>query len=59
MATFKVTILDDIWYENKEDFYIDVEIPPHAVLMGVFKGSPSTIKIEILNDGNDGKYCII
>ena len=59
VATFEVTILDDVWYETKEDFYIDVEIPPDAVTMGIFKGVPNTIKIEIENDGHDGKACII
>ncbi len=55
--TFTVNITDDQLYENTEDFFLDLEIPPEAVLEGVFKESPASTKIEIVND--DGRYCIM
>jgi len=55
--SFTVNITDDSLYENAEDFFLDLEIPPEAVLEGVFKESPASTKIEIAN--NDGRYCIM
>ena len=49
--------IDDSLYENTENFFLDLEIPPESVLEGVFKGSPDSTKIEIAN--NDGRYCIV
>ena len=55
--SFTVNIINDSLYENTENFFLDLEIPPEAVLKGVFKGSPASTKIEIAND--DSKYCIM
>ena len=57
LKSFPVNIIDDSLYENTENFFLDLEIPPEAVLEGVFKGSPDSTKIEIAN--NDSKYCIV
>ena len=55
--TFKVNTISDLLYENTENFFLDLEIPPEAILEGVFKESPASTKIEIAND--DGRYCIM
>ena len=57
VKSFTVDITDEDLYENTEDFFLDLEIPPEAVLEGVFKESPASTKIEIAND--DGRYCIM
>ena len=57
VKSFTVNITDDDLYENTEDFFLDLEIPPEAVLEGVFKESPASTKIEIAND--DSRYCIM
>ena len=53
VKSFTVNIINDSLYENTEDFFLDLEIPPEAVLEGVFKESPASTKIEIAND--DGR----
>ena len=55
--SFTVMTINDSLYENTENFFLDLEIPPEAVLEGVFKGSPTSTKIEIAN--NESKYCIV
>ena len=55
--SFPVNTIDDSLYENSENFFLDLEIPPEAVLEGVFKGSPTSTKIEIAD--NDGRYRIM
>ena len=57
LARFTVSIHDDHLFEKNEEFFLDLEIPPEAILIGAFKGSPNRAKIEIVND--DGKYCIM
>ena len=54
---FPVNTINDSLYENTENFFLDLEIPPEAVLEGVYKESPASTKIEIAND--DGRYCIM
>ena len=55
--SFPVNTIDDSLYEKTENVFLDLEIPPEAVLEGVFKESPASTKIEIAND--DGRYCIM
>ena len=55
--SFTVITINDLLHENTEYFFLDLEIPPEAVLEGVFKGSPDSTKIEIAD--NDGRYCIV
>ena len=57
VKSFTVNTIDDSLCENTENFFLDLEIPPEAVLEGVFKGSPTSTKIEIAN--NESKYCIV
>lgn len=54
MAGFTVSIHDDHLFEKNEEFFLDLEIPPEAILIGAFKDSLNRAKIEIVND--DGKY---
>ena len=58
VATITVVIRNDEWYEIKEDFFLDVEIPPAASLEGAYKGTPHSARIEIDPD-DDGKYYVI
>ena len=58
LAKITVNILNDKWYEIKEHFFLDVEIPPAASLMGAYKGTPHSARIEIDPD-DDSKYYII
>ena len=55
--SFTVNTIDDELYEKTENFFLDLEIPPEAVLQGVYKESPASTKIEIAD--NDGRYCIM
>ena len=55
--SFTVMTINDSLYENTENFFLDLEIPPEAVLVGVYKESPAKTKIEIAD--NDGRYCIV
>ena len=55
--SFPVNTIDNSFYENTENFFLDLEIPPEAVLQGVYKESPDSTKIEIAD--NDGRYCIV
>ena len=55
--SFPVNTIDDSLYEKTENVFLDLEIPPEAVLEGVYKESPANTKIEIAD--NDGRYCIM
>ena len=50
-----VSITDDEVAECPEEFFLDLEIPPLAAVIGVVKGSPDSATVNITD--NDGRCC--
>ena len=48
---YNVSILNDDIGEFRENFTLEVKIPPEAAAVCVFKGSPATTTIEIIDYG--------
>ena len=57
MASLSVKIIDDQIAERAEEFFLDLEIPPNAVDVGVYKESPDSATVCI--EGNDDECCSI
>ena len=57
MASLSVEIIDDQIAERAEEFFLDLEIPPNAVDVGVIKESPDSATVCI--EGNDNECCSI
>ena len=57
MASLSVEIINDPVAESAKEFFLDLEIPPAAAAMGVYKESPDSATVCI--EGNDNECCSI
>ena len=55
MASVAIPIFDDEVAECLKEFFLDLEIPPAAAVMGVIKESPDTAVVRVADE--DSEFC--